>query len=278
VRMRCWVYGLVSTALVLGTVGCSWLRSLCSNFHEPVLSFDRAELLDLNLHSVTIDLHWLLKNENPVGIDLASLSYAFAVENHPLISGHPPNGMKIQPNGISKLQFPAHVEFAALAQTVEIFLQKNTAHYEASGSIGVNTPIGVVTLPLSHDGQFTVPKLPEIHPIEPVLNSIDFSGAHLTFPLQVWNKNGFPLPFNGLSGSLTLGNSGVASSSIPQMNALAPNERRVVNVGVDVNFINAGLDVANAIQSRRVNLGYHGQLDVAGFKVPINVQQNFVIK
>ncbi len=276
--MRRWVFRFALIGMVASAAGCSWIRSICSNFREPSLVFDRAEILDLNLHSVTINLHWLLKNENPVGVDLASLSYAFAVENHPLVAGHPPNGVKVQPNGVSRLSFPAHVEFAALAQTVEVFLHKDVAHYTASGSVGVNTPIGIVTLPLSYSGQFPVPKLPEIQPSQPVLNSIDFNGAHMTFPLQVWNKNNFPLPFNGLSGALTLGNSGVASSTIPPMNSLAPNERRVVNVGIEVNFLNAGLDVAQAIQSRHVNLGYHGALDVAGFKVPINVQQNFAIR
>ena len=70
----------------------------------------------------------------------------------------------------------------------------------------------------------------------------------------------------------------MASSTIPQMAALAPNERRVVSLGIEVSFMNAGLDVAESLRNRNVNLGYHGALDVAGFKVPINIQQNLPLR
>jgi LEA14-like dessication related protein len=276
--MRRWVYLGVVVSLAVGNTGCAWLRSLFSHFHEPSLSFDRAELRDLNLRSATVDLHWLLRNDNPIGINLASLSYAFSVEGHPLVSGHPPNGLQIAAEGTSRLDFPAHVEFSALAPTVEVFLTKDVAHYTASGSVGINTPIGVITLPLSYSGQFPVPKLPDIQPIAPVLNSLDFNGAHLTFPLQIHNKNGFPLPFNGLSGALTLSGASVASSNVGTMNSLAPNETRVVNLGVDVNFMQAGLNVANALRNRNVAVGYRGSLNIAGFNVPINISQNFNLR
>ncbi len=269
---------LAALLLLGGSSGCALFNSLCGSFHQPELKFDRAELLNWSLSGLTVNLHWNLHNDNPVGLELASLSYAFSVENHQVVAGHPQNGFNIAANGVSPLAFPASVNFKDLAQTIEVFLTKDVAHYTASGSIGVKTPVGVITLPLSYSNQFPVPKVPEVRLMNPVINSINIQGAHLTLPLQVHNKNTFPLPFNGLSGGLTLSGANVASSQIGGMNAMAPNEQRVVNLGVDVNFFQSGMSLANAINSRSVDVAYHGNLNVAGVNVPINISQRVNLK
>lgn len=276
--MRKWRTWLLGAVLTVGLSGCAFLSSLFGSFHEPTLRFDRAELRDLSLGGVTIDLHWILKNDNPIGVTLSSLSYAFAVENHPLVSGQPRNGVTVKANGASALEFPATVQFAALAATLETFLTKDKASYQASGSVGVNTPIGIINLPLSYASTFDVPKLPDIRPSAPQLNSISLTGAHLTFPLLVHNKNSFALPFNGLSGALQLGGSSVAASNIPASSALASGEQRTVNIGIDVNFLQSGMALYNAISNKAVDLSYKGSLNVAGINVPISVSQRFNLR
>jgi LEA14-like dessication related protein len=220
-----------------------------------------------------VNLHFLLKNNNPVGVKLASLAYSFAVENHPFVSGHPPTGLQIRADGVSDLSFPAHVEFRDLAATLEVFLQKNTASYTASGSVGVDTPIGVVTFPLSHSGTFDVPKIPAISIQAPTLNNISFSGAHLTLPIALNNRNSFPLPFAGMSTQVTVAGAQVVAPSIPAQSALAAHEQRVVNLGVDINFASAGLAVANALRTKRADIGLRGNINVGGLSLPVNLNQ-----
>lgn len=277
-RLRSPAFTALSLSLVLFGSGCAFLKNLLGAFKQPTLSFSRAELLDVALSGATVNLHWNLKNENPVAIKLASLAYDFQVEGHPFVSGKPPNGLQVKANGNSFLSFPAHVEFKDLAQTIQVFLQKDVAAYTAKGQVGLQTPIGVVTLPMQYSGSFDVPKLPGVSPGAPSLKRLDLSGAAIAMPLVVTNKNRFGLPFNGLSGAVQLSGAKVGSTSIGAMNELGAGETRTVEVGIDVGFMQAGMAVMNAIQSRNVRIKYDGKLDVAGFAVPINFDQNFALK
>ncbi|MBS2028620.1 MAG: LEA type 2 family protein [Deltaproteobacteria bacterium] len=259
-----------------GTLGCSLIRSFCGGFHAPELSFNRVDLQDISLTGITVNVHFNLKNDNPVGIRIAQLAYDFRVNNHPFLAGHPPNGLTINPDTISDLSFPAHVEFRDLAATIEEFLHQDTANYTASGNIGVQTPIGVLTFPLSHSGSFPVPKLPDIQIQQPTLNNITLSSAHLTVPIALHNKNGFSIPFGGLSTQVFIGGAPAIAPTIPNQSALAPNETRVVPLGVDVNFMQAGMAVANAIRNRQANVQLRGTANIGGLQVPINLNQNLV--
>ena len=272
--MRRALFGLTALLFATGGLGCASLGNLCgSAFHQPSLTFERVEIRDLSLAGATIDLHFLLHNDNPVAVSLASLAYDFRVENHPVISGHPANGVQVRANGVSDLSFPAHVAFAQLASTVQVFLTQDVASYTASGSVGVRTPVGIVTFPLSHTGTFKVPKLPTIQVQPPKLTRLSITGAHLNVPIVVHNRNAFALPFNGLATQVTLSGAPVVAPAIAPQSALAANQSRVINLGADVNFLQSGLAVANAIRNKRVVLGLHGALTVAGLRVPIDLNK-----
>lgn len=277
--MRRLVYVFVGILYLQGILGCSLLQTLCGSFHQPTLTFDRLELLDVSLTGATLNLHFNLHNDNPVGLKLASLSYNFAVENHPFFSGKPANGLQVRADGVTPLAFPAHVEFKYLAATIQTFLTKDVASYTASGSIGVSTPVGVVTLPLSKSGTFTVPKIPAVSVQAPTLNNISFTGAHLTLPVQIDNgRNFFPIPLGGLSTAVTINGAPAFAPSIPGQSPLGAHEKRVVNLGVDVNFAQAGMAVANALRNRRADIGLNGNLSVGGMTVPVSFRQSFNLR
>jgi LEA14-like dessication related protein len=271
--MHRWLRNALLLGLVWSNLSCSLIHSICSGFHTPSLSFDHLTLQDVNLTGVTVNLFFKLENDNPIGLNIASLSYNFAVEGHSLISGHPPNGLKINPNGASMLEFPATVGFQGLSASIYTFLNKSQANYTASGSIGFNTPIGLVNIPLSHSGTFDVPKLPDIQPLSPQLNAFTLTGAHLTIPLQVKNQMKYSLPFNGMATNFTIGGVPVGGTAIGQQPALGSFEARVINLGVDVNFFQAGAQVASAIQSHQINLGYQGTITLGGLAIPLNISK-----
>jgi len=276
--MRRLVFGVATFLLITGALGCSLIRNFCGGFHTPELSFNRVDLQDISLTGITVNIHFNLKNDNPVGIKIAQLAYDFRVNNRPFLAGHPPNGLTINPDAISDLSFPAHVNFQDLAATIMDFLHNDTASYTASGSIGVQTPIGVLTFPLSHSGNFPVPKVPDIQIQQPTLNNISLSSAHLTVPIALHNKNGFPIPFGGMSTQVLIGGAPAIAPSIPNQSALAPNETRIVNLGVDVNFMQAGMAVANAIRNKQANIQLRGSANIGGLQIPVNLNQNLVFR
>lgn len=123
--MRRLVFLIFGMLFVSGNLGCSLLH-LCGGFKQPTLTFDRVELLDISLTGITVNIHFNLKNDNDIGIKIASLSYNFEVEGRPFVSGHPPNGLEIKANSISNLSFPAHVNFQDLAATIEVSCRRTS--------------------------------------------------------------------------------------------------------------------------------------------------------
>ena len=91
------------------------------------------------------------------------------------------------------------MKFADLGQALSVFLDKDVAHYQAAGHLGIDTPIGVVSLPVSKSGTFQVPKVPQLAFGSPVVEDVSFSGATVRLPLTVTNRGPLPIPIGGLA-------------------------------------------------------------------------------
>ena len=48
------------------------------------------------------------------------------------------------PENVDELVFPANVKFADIVPVVETFLNKDQALFRVQGSVGIDTPIGVI--------------------------------------------------------------------------------------------------------------------------------------
>jgi len=258
---------------VLALAGCASLNKLLSGaFQKPRLTFKRADLGAASLSGATVNLVYDVENPNPVGLSLAQVSYAFFVEGKQVVAGTPPNGMKLRANGSSQLVFPASVKFADLVPVVSTFLTKDQAAYKAQGSLGIKTPLGVLSFPLAHEGTFPVPKLPQVALATPRIKSLGLSGATVEFPLTITNRNGFPLPINGLTGALNIAGANVGTLSTGDLGSFAAGAQKQVVLPLNINFARAA-SAAAALRSGSANVGFSGQVLSGGAGVPLSFTQ-----
>jgi len=265
---------LLATACLLLLSGCAALQSLFKQaFQKPRFTFKTARLSQASLSDATIDLVYQLDNPNPLGLSLASINYAFFVEDKQVVAGTPPKGLNIAAKGKSELVFPANVRFADLVPVVSTFLNKDAARYKAQGSIGVKTPIGVINFPLAHEGTFEVPKIPQVQFNAPRVSNITLQGATVEFPLVVKNRNSFALPVAGITGAMKIAGSSVGNLSTGNLGMLEPGATREIKLPLNINFASA-LSAASALRSGgNAQVKMDGQLTSGTQKLPLDISQ-----
>jgi len=253
--------------------GCAALTEfLKSAFKPPSFSFKRLGLNDLSLGGLTLDTVWALGNPNSVGISLASVDYALFIEEKQVVAGAPKQGLQIAPNASTDLHFPASFKFQDVVAVVETFLNKDFAAYP-EGALGVQTPIGVIRLPIVKSGEFEVPKIPNIVFANPKVSNLSLQGVTIEFPLTVTNRNTFALPVSAVTGSLNLAGSNVGTLSTGDLGALDGKGTRVVTLPLTVNFLSAGMGIFNAVQKGNAQVQFNAKLQSGAIELPLNVQQ-----
>ena len=261
-------------AALVALAGCANLQDLLNqSFQKPTLTFERADLKDVSLGGATLELVYRLNNPNAVGISLASVDYALAIEGHPLVSGKPPNGFQIPANGSTEVTFPATVRFAELGQALSVFLSKDVAHYQAQGHLGVQTPIGVVTLPLSKSGSFQVPKVPQIAFGSPVVENVSFSGATVSLPLTVTNRGPLPIPIGGLLGAFEIAGHKVADLSTDGLGTVPAHGSQQLTLPLNLRFGDAGFALLGILRGGSANVRFEGKVASGDASVPLSAAQ-----
>ncbi|MFZ5439974.1 MAG: LEA type 2 family protein [Myxococcota bacterium] len=269
---------IVVAALSLTVLsGCAllqeFLRAAAKSFQQPNFTFRNVALTDISLGGLNLDTVWDLNNPNNVGLSLASVDYALFIENKQVVAGAPPNGMQIGANSTSQLHFPAGIKFADIAQVVEVFLTRENATWRAEGGLGVQTPIGVIRLPIAKDGVFEVPKVPEVVFGNPRVTNLSFNGATVEFPLTVTNKNTYALPISGLTGNLAIAGSNVGTLSTGGFGDMSGKGAKQVTLPLNINFLSAAGAAVNAIRGGNAQVTFNAQLQSGQQSVPLQVNQ-----
>lgn len=260
--------------VILSMSGCAFLSKFFKNaFKQPSLNFRSAELQNASLSDATVNLTWDLKNPNPVGLSIAELDYLFKVEGKQVVAGTPPRGLNVKPQGSSPLVFPANVKFQDIVPVIETFLTKDQAAYSASGNIGIKTPIGVIRFPLSKEGMFEVPKIPQVQLGAPRIAQLSLTGATLEVPVTVTNRNSYNLPIRQVGGGLSIAGAQVGTLSTGDLGELSGRASKQLNLPINVNFASS-LQAANAIRQGSANIAWNGQIQSGSTSIPLKLQQN----
>jgi len=264
--------GLLAFAF-LGS-GCALLRDLLhAAVQPPELRFKGASLGEVTLSQATLNLTWEITNPNAVGISLARLDYALSVEGNKVASGAPPSGLHLPASGSAELVFPATVRFQDVAPVLETFLKKDYASYRAQGTLGIDTPVGVIDLPLATEGQFEVPKVPEVKVEAPRISNLNLMGATLEVPFTVTNRNSYALPISSVSGALQIAGARVGTVSLEGIGQLAPRQPRPVTVPVTIRFLEAA-QAALALRQGSATFAFNGAIHSGSASIPLEFESN----
>lgn len=260
---------------LLSLCGCASLQQLeQQTFRRPTMEFKQANLSQASLSSATIDLLYSITNPNPVGLSLSDVEYALIVEGKQIAGGAPPQGFRIPARGAAELHLPVSVHFAQIASSVETFLEKDTASYEAKGTVGIATPIGTARLPLDTTGQLEVPKLPRIEFGSPHLESVSTENVALSIPITLTNRNSYPLPIENLSGTLRVGGAPLATISTGGVGELGARRSHQLTLPLSLKFSGA----AEALAHGATQIDFTGAVSSGGAAVPIRLSQRVTLQ
>jgi LEA14-like dessication related protein len=261
---------LVLLALSLLTVtGCATLKKL---FKKPRVTFKTARLANASLSDATVDVVYQVDNPNTFGLSLAKVDYAFFVEGKQVVAGSPRKGLELKPRGSSELVFPANVKFADIVPVVQTFLTKDAATFKAQGSLGIETPIGVITFPLEQEGTFEIPKIPNVQFEPPRISNISLTSATVEFPLNITNRNSFPLPIARIAGDLKVAGASVGNLTTPDLGMLDGKGTRQVTLPLTINFARAA-SAATALRGGNAQVTWSANVTSGSQNLPLNIGQ-----
>ena len=258
--------------LAVGASACSWLQMAAGGFKKPDVAYKSASLTDVSLSGATLNVVTRVDNPNPVPLALAEVDYRLSIDGHPVATGKPPDGLEIQANGATDVTLPASFKFTDLGQAVATVLQKGSAGYKAEGTVGVKTPIGLVTVPLSHEGTFTLPTMPGIALGTPRLTSVAIDHATVELPVTLTGKGSLPVPLQALEAAVTIGGARIGEVSARDLGTLEPGASRSVTLPLTVPFSGAVEAAQAMLKGGTVPIALDGQLQSGPAPVPFELK------
>lgn len=270
---------LVFAAASVLLSGCALLSELLTDvFQKPTFRFKNVALHNASLAGINLDTVWQLDNPNTVGLSLAAIDYALFIDDKQVVAGAPQKGLQIPASGSTELTFPAEIKFLDIVPALEALLTKDTATWRVEGSIGLQTPIGIVSFPLAVQNVFETPKLPQVQFANPKVTNVSLQGATVEFPLSVTNRSTFPLGINEVVGTLSIAGAPVGTLSTGTLGQLEGKGTRQVSLPLTINFFTAGTAAVNAIKGGNASLQFDAKVQSGGAQVPLKLDQlvNFV--
>ena len=264
---------VIAFALVLPSAGCAFLLSLLNgSLQRPTLSVRNLELTSFTLDELTLQLDCDVDNPNAFALDLARFEYSLALDGHPLVGGTLNKGLSVPAQGHASVGFPMSFRLADAGLAIADLLQKDAVAYDLKTTLGFNSPIGVVDVPINKSGTLPVPRLPDLHLDGARLAGVGFSGADLGVRISLGNRNHFALPLGALQYSIAIDGSVVASGSTAAP-TLPADGNAVLEIPIHIDFFGAGRAVMSAVESRRITVHLTGALDVARFHKSLPVDE-----
>ena len=263
-RVRALLSTFFVAALVVGASGCNEL------FQKPKVTVERVDLVQVGFQGISANIVFRVENHNVIGIDLASLVYQLTVDNHPFVQGSAHNPLHVPADGVGQFTLPVSFKFVELAEALASIFQKRQVPYTIATQLGFGTPIGVLTVPISHAGTLPVPQLPTLSIGNAAVGRVDVSGASLSVTVAVHNNNSFALPVGPLRYALSVNGASILSASTAPAQ-LQPGGTLPLTLSAHLDFLRVGLGILRAIQSRSATVALDGSFDLLGYSMPVHL-------
>jgi len=143
----------VAAAITLATAGCATLgRAILS---EPVVSLKNVQVTGLDLTGGSLDIVLGVYNPNQLPIDATSLTYRVSVDSVPLGSGTSSATFTVKDRDSTDVHLPLQFSWSGVGNAARELIGQGAVNYRVTGDLGVNSPIGSLTLPYDRQGRFS---------------------------------------------------------------------------------------------------------------------------
>ena len=145
--------------------GCDTLNAL--GLQKPTARLQGLKFQDVSLDSATMLFDVEVDNPYSVALPLLNMDYGLASGSSPLFSGTADVQSTIPANGKKVVSLPAKIKYLDLVKAFKDFKPGSAIPYKADVGLFVDTPaIGKLRLPISKEGQLSVPSIPDIEKVD----------------------------------------------------------------------------------------------------------------
>lgn len=263
-------------AVAVGAVavlsGCAEVSKFAAAAVDPPrLTFKAVNVRAFDLEGVTLGFDFDAENRNTFGLKVARVTYGIEIEGTRVLTGDAPGGLSLPAQKKVPLTFTARIRFRDVPGIASLAGKRDAIHYRLAGSVGVDTPLGVLDLPVSHEDALSLPKMPRFALDGLSIRSFSLTRLGLDVKLRISNPNAFPIPAGRLDAALSLGTSRVARIENRTLTAVSSNGSSVVTIPIDLDLGEAGRAAQALSRGAAVSVGIKGEADLAGAKLPIEL-------
>jgi LEA14-like dessication related protein len=255
---RCTVLILWAAVALTALGGCVSFRGLVQ---KPTARFAGMSLEHLTLFEATPSFHFEVKNPNPFGITVKTVSYHLKINDQKFVNGVVDKGIHLGGLGTLVVDVPVTLSYLDLFATFSEFEQSDEVIYDIGGTITV----GPFKIPYQTEGTLFVPRIPRITLQQVAVKNVSIAGAEVLFTIDIENDNPFAVTLNGLHYGIKLAGREFATG---EMEALAPIEQNgitTLRIPMDVNFFKLGASVYKLLKETSSGYELSGEMS---FDVP----------
>ncbi|MCO4763201.1 MAG: LEA type 2 family protein [Myxococcales bacterium] len=260
---------VVVCSLLLTMPGCALLNQLGINLdaYRPKVAVEDVQVAGASWDAVDLTFVLRIDNPNPLEVKMAGFSYALSVAEKPTLSGDQSTGVALKANGPSRAQLPLRLQWKQLIDLGIAMSRKKSLPYVFTGSLGFQTPIGLLSVPLEKSGTLPTLQKPSLRPVDLRLGKVDLLGGQiqLLLDIEVSNRDGGEtLAFSGFDFRVDLGGKSVASGTVSQLASVPSGQTHKTTLPIALNVANIGLAAAKTITGRgSLDVRLHGKVQVS---------------
>jgi hypothetical protein len=203
-------------ALVLVPAGCKKLPDFSDlKRMVPNVRFETVKIDDLDFRRMEAKFVLEVDNPYPVELNLTQASWKLDLAGHDFLDGTNRDGTRIAPNGTSKVRIPFTMKFADAFAIVGDARGKDELPYALEATLGFDTPVGPVEVPLADEGQMPALHMPRfsLEALRVEKLDLDEGVARLELDLDVDTDQGSPLSFQTFGYGLSIAGAEVATGN-----------------------------------------------------------------
>jgi LEA14-like dessication related protein len=267
---------LLALAYLLALTGCAELGKMAAAAVDPPkLTLKTVNVRALDLEGVTLGFNFDVENRNAFGLEVAKIAYGIEIEGTRVLTGDAPGGLKLPAEKKVPLTFTARVRFREANGIAALLGKRDSVRYKLSGTVGVQTPLGLLDVPIAHEDHIDLPRAPRFSLEGLEIRSVTLKRLSLTVRVRVANPNPFPLPAGRIDAALSLGNSRVVKVENRPISGVAGNGSAVLSIPIDLDLAEAGRAASDLARGLEVPVAVHGEADLAGARLPVELAGRF---
>ncbi len=212
-----------------------------------------------------------LSNPTADAVLLGGVSYALEVEGKRVFEGTVPGGIDVPAGGTASLPLPGRFRYADVPGVAAKIALKKGVPYRLAASAAVRTPAGDVSVPVAHEGELSVPKLPGFGLAGLRIASLNPFDAAVEVKVELENGNTFALPAGVLRYRITVAEGELASAE-GVLPSLGPGAKATVAIPVKISVKKAGKGVFKALKGDAALVGLHGVASIGELAFPVDLE------